>query len=206
MQKIFGAVVIVSIICVILVMSLFGAIANTSNLNSQIQAKDSQITELNSQIANFNQQINDINSQQNTMSRMQKVIDATGSLFFGRAKPIDTYSGDWAGNWVPVTTLQGSTNPTNTQTFQISSAYHLFRLNITLTGSTQGNLQFGVAQKVGTQEITNMIYSITIDNAPTEKDTVYLFAETISTNTYYLSIQNYEGITSWNIQVEQLSQ
>lgn len=205
-KKLLGATIVVSIICVILVMSLFGVMANTSNLNSQLQAKDSQIAELNSQITSLNQQLNDASSQEDAEDRMQKVIDATDSLFYGRAKPIDTYTGEWSGNWAFVTTFQGSSNPENTQTFQISSPYHLFKLDITLTGSTGGNMQFSIVQKVGSEELTNMIYSITIDNAPTEENTVYLFAETLGTNTYYLDIQNYEGITSWNIQVEQLSQ
>lgn len=198
--------IFVSIICIILGLSLFGVLISTANLNSQIQTKDSQIAELNNQITDLNQQLNDASGQDNVIARMQKVIDLMDSLFFGRGHPIDTFTGTWSGNWAFVTNLQGNTNPTNTQTFQVSNPYHLFRLNITLTGSTGGNMQFAVVEKVESEEITTAIYSITIDNAPTEKNTVYLFSESLGTKTYYLKIQNYQDITSWDIRVEQLDQ
>jgi cell division protein FtsB len=207
-KPLIGIVIVVSVICVILLVSLFGLMANTSSLNSQIQKKDSQIADLNSQIANLTNQINQISGTgsdlQSTINRLELSQNLSKQIL--NPMPYDTYSGNWLGTWVSVSTLQGTNNPTDTSEFQISSAYHLFRINITLTGSTGGNLQFAVVQDVGSQKIDNMIYSVTIDNAPTEKDTVYLFAETINTNSYHLTFQNYEEINSWTFQIEQLTQ
>ena len=201
-KPLLGIVIFVSVLCVMLVISM---VALFSSLNSQIQDKDSQIANLNSQITDLNSQINQINStgsdQQATIDKLQKVQNLTDQIFL--PKPYDSYLGEWAGTWSTVSTFSGSSSQEETSTFQISSPYHLWRIKISLTGSGEmTNLQFRVIQVVGSEEIIAKIFSVT---GPNEKETVYLFAETISTNTYYIGFDNFEG-TSWSLTIEQLNQ
>jgi uncharacterized protein YdcH (DUF465 family) len=175
------------------------------NINSQLQSKDSEIANLNDEIANLNSQINQINStgssQQMTIDRLEKLKGLTDQIFYPGA-PYDPYSYDWAGHWSSVTSFHGSTSPANSSLFQIQSPYHLFRLNITLTGSTAGGLEFSLIQIVGSEEI--MVRSISMSS---EKNyTFYVFAENIGASSYYLRIDNTEGISAWAIGVEQLNQ
>lgn len=191
--------IIVGVLCVVLLIAMMVIYVN---YNSMLQNKDSEIADLQNQIANLQSQLNqkdsDLNSQ---ITRLERFQNLTQEIFYLNPLPFDPYSSEWLGKWNLVTTFGGSSQQENSPTFQISSPYHLWRINYSQTGGNEANYQFRIVQVIGSEEIALGSISVTGPDSFTK----YLFDYNMyAKNTYYIKTESYTGVQSWTFTIEQL--
>jgi len=76
------------------------------------------------------------NSEYNKLEKLRNVTDELKI-------PYNYYTGKWLGVWQTVKVFSGTGNVT-TETFRISSPYHLWRINFTFSGSEDACFGFDV--------------------------------------------------------------